>query len=334
MLVSLFCGLGGLDLGFEAAGFRVGAAYDIRPDSVATYNHNRAAAPNAVVADIRQLTPASILKALGGICSGIIGGPPCQSFTQANRSQVDDDPRREMLGQFARLVTGINRIVPVPFFVMENVPCLQRPPHLKRLEGIEARFRRAGFGVTRIVLNAADHGTPQSRRRLFLIGLNRSMLPAAEWTSPVVSCGIRKTVRDAIGSLPEPVVFSAGGDPDGFPVHPNHWCMTPKSHRFLVPGTLRAGDGSKRSFKVLSWERPSLTVAYGNREVHVHPDCHRRLSVFEAMLLQGFPAAFRVTGTMSSQFTQVSEAVPPPLAEAVARSVLAALNIESIQAAA
>ena len=71
----------------------------------------------------------------------------------------------------------------------------------------------------------------------------------------------------------------------------------------------------------LQWDAPSLTVAYGHREVHIHPGCHRRLSVFEAMRLQGFPDDYELVGTLSAQITQVSEAVPPPLAEAVARAV-------------
>ena len=333
MLVSLFCGLGGLDLGFETAGFSVGAAYDIREDSVRTYNLNRPDSVVAAVQDIGNLQPAEILGAIGGACSGVIGGPPCQSFTQANRHQYDDDPRREMLGQFARILAGLNRVAPVPFFVIENVPCLQREPHLHRLKTLEARLRRIGFDVTRAVLNAGDYGTPQNRHRLFLVGINKRLHPGLSWQPPQAA-EHRLTVREAIGGLPEPVTFVSSAGLEEIPHHPNHWCMTPKSRRFVTPGLLRAGDGNKRSFKVLAWDRPSLAVAYGNREVHVHPGCHRRLSIFEAMLLQGFPTEFRITGTMSSQITQVSEAVPPPLAHAVARSIKALLQRSELRSAA
>ena len=320
MIVSLFSGLGGLDLGFENAGFSVGAAYEIRAESVRTYNHNRPGNPIALVADIRDLAASTVSHALGGPCSGLIGGPPCQSFTQANRSKIENDPRSEMLSEFARILEGLNSISPVPFFVIENVPELCRVPHLDRLIAIEERCRVLGFAVSKSLLNAVDFATPQKRHRLFIVGINQRLLPGITWIPPA-PMPRHRTVREAIAGLPDPAMFSVGADSKTFPAHSNHWCMRPKSHRFHLPGYLRPGDSSKRSFKVLAWDRPSLAVAYGHREVHVHPDCHRRLSVYEAMLLQGFPSTFEVQGSMSSQITQVSEAVPPPLAKAVAESI-------------
>ena len=97
--------------------------------------------------------------------------------------------------------------------------------------------------------------------------------------------------------------------------------MNPKSPRFFN-GSLSEGYVSGRSFKTLAWNAPSITAAYGHREVHVHPNGRRRLSVFEAMKLQGFPDAYVLDGTLSAQIDQVSEAVPPPLAEAVAKSIM------------
>ena len=97
--------------------------------------------------------------------------------------------------------------------------------------------------------------------------------------------------------------------------------MAPKSKKFFTPGALVEGQRGNRSFKTLSWDKPSVTVAYGNREVHIHPDCKRRLSVFEAMRLQGFPDTYELKGSLSSQITQVSEAVPPPMAKAIGLSL-------------
>ncbi len=92
--------------------------------------------------------------------------------------------------------------------------------------------------------------------------------------------------------------------------------MAPKSIKFQT-GELVEGYKDKRSFRTLSWNEPSYTASYGNREVHVHPNGHRRLSVLEAMLIQGFKKNYKLSGSLSDQITQVSEAVPPPLAFAV-----------------
>src|SRR5207253_642295 len=88
--------------------------------------------------------------------------------------------------------------------------------------------------------------------------------------------------------------------------------------------TGESSDG--RSFKRLKWGDVSPTVAYGNREIHVHPEGARRLTILEAMLLQGFPRDYALTGTLSAQVTQVSNAVPPPIAEAIARSLRSLLD--------
>ena len=96
--------------------------------------------------------------------------------------------------------------------------------------------------------------------------------------------------------------------------------MNPQSRKF-GDGSLASGSSRRRSLQILDPSRPSWTVAYGHREVHVHPNGRRRLSVYEAMLLQGFPDDYRLCGTMSDQFRQVSDAVPPPLAAALAESV-------------
>jgi endonuclease III len=116
--------------------------------------------------------------------------------------------------------------------------------------------------------------------------------------------------------LPDPTFFRRGLNPEAIAFHPNHWTMNPRSPKF------RNGmHGNGRSFKKLAWNKPSFTVAYGNREIHIHPRGRRRLSVFEAMLLQGFPRTYELRGTLSNQVTQISDAVPPALAAAVAGAV-------------
>jgi DNA (cytosine-5)-methyltransferase 1 len=319
-LLSLFCGAGGMDLGFEQAGYDIGAAFDIRPDAVASYNRNLACAV-ARVSDIRELTAVDVENAMG-IPFGVIGGPPCQSFSIANSAHDGADPRHRLPFRYARLIADLNRSNGVGFFVFENVPGLLSKKYSHRFALLKASLSRAGFNITCCVLDAKDYGVPQTRHRLFIVGINRHLYRNLSWQPPSASRnGEPLSVRTAIGGLPEPTYFEEYSSGDTLPFHPNHWCMTPRSQKFVKKGALVPGRSSNRSFKVLSWEKPSLTVSYGNREVHIHPDCHRRLSVFEAMRLQGFPDTYTLKGTLSSQITQVSEAVPPPLARAVAESV-------------
>jgi DNA (cytosine-5)-methyltransferase 1 len=133
-------------------------------------------------------------------------------------------------------------------------------------------------------------------------------------------------VKDAIGHLPEPIHNDRGLSADSFAVHPNHWCLVPRSKKFET-AKLEQGQAYGRSFRTLSWNEPSWTVAYGHREVHVHPTGKRRLSIYEAMLLQTFPHEYRLMGNMSAQIRLVSEAVPVKMARRVAESIRASLKI-------
>lgn len=323
-LLSLFSGAGGLDCGFEAAGFKVAAAFDLRSDAIASYNHNRPLGDrNGHVGNVADLTVQKLDEIVGRRFEprGVIGGPPCQSFSRATHS-AEDDPRHDLPLKFASLVSALNARSPVDFFVMENVPGLLKSKHADRLAEFKKQFVKAGFTVTQMVLNASSFGVPQNRPRLIMVGLNSQKFPDASWSGALATHDVPLTVEDALKGLPEPAYWTRSLGTSDIPHHPNHWCMTPKSISFSTKGRLVPGTARGRSFRTLAWGAPSHTVAYGHREVHVHPDCHRRLSVFEAMLLQGFPPSYQLLGSLSSQITQVSEAVPPPLGEAVARSVL------------
>ena len=317
----MFCGAGGLDLGFEQAGFAVGAAVDLRPPSIATYNHNRKSEVGHV-GDVTLLTPAKLdlLTDQEHFPAGIIGGPPCQSFSRATHSS-DDDHRHELPLEFARLLREFNRRADVGFFAFENVPGLLKTKHKDRYDAILSAFRRAGFRVRAEVLNASAFGVAQDRTRLILVGYNKAVYPGLEWLPPEPTHEVPATVRSAIGNLSAPKRWRRGLDAAAIPLHPNHWCMVPKSKNFTTPGALVPGTARGRSFRMLDWKAPSPTVAYGNREVHVHPNGRRRLSVFEALLLQGFPTEYELVGSLSAQISQVSEAVPPPLARAIATSI-------------
>nr|WP_224045044.1 DNA cytosine methyltransferase [Paraburkholderia unamae] len=328
-LLSLFCGPGGLDLGFREAGFSTRVAFDIDQDCVNTFNANHSAGhPVAYKEDLRELTPEKVFERAGEDFApvGVIGGPPCQSFSVSNVHQSDDDPRHSLPATYARLLRLLNQKRPISFFLFENVPGLLGEKHKHRFEQFKNLFRNAGFSIQEKVLDAKHYGVPQERERVFIVGINRKLHPRAEWRWPEPEDVVR-TVRETIGHLPEPVFNEKGMDVTAIPVHQNHWSMVPRSKKFTTPGALQEGQSWGRSFRTLTWDAPSWTVAYGNREVHVHPNGHRRLSMYEAMLLQSFPHTYVLKGNISAQTRLVSEAVAPRMAWHLAVAIRRCLGL-------
>jgi DNA (cytosine-5)-methyltransferase 1 len=331
-ILSVFSGAGGLDLGFEQAGFLPLLAIDIAPAAVRTYQRNHPQA-RVVQLDLLKASPHEIITLWDEWCSypplGIVGGPPCQAFSVSNVHQKDGDPRGLLVTRYAGLITTLAQEKGTLFFVFENVPGLLRGRHRIRFLEFCDTCQEAGFRLYWKILDAARFGVPQYRRRLFIVGIHERA-STAPFDLPEGDCE-PPTVRDAIGHLPEPWYYMRGLNPIQNPVHPNHWTMQPRSRKFgshvLVPGEMPG-----RSFRMLDWDKPSWTVAYGHREVHVHPRGHRRLSVYEAMLLQGFPPGYILEGTLSQQITLVSDAVPPPVARAIASALASWLGQHGILA--
>jgi DNA (cytosine-5)-methyltransferase 1 len=328
IVLSLFSGCGGLDLGFESAGFEAALAFDLRSPAVDSYNHNRDRR-TAHVADVTKLRLRDLDEKYGSRFDpvGVIGGPPCQSFSRGNSNRSDNDPRSKLIRKFFSLALRLHKSRSgLDFIVMENVLEVAKAKNGKLLKDEIARLELNGFSVFIEETNALKFGVAQKRRRLILIALNKSRRQF-DWNGLEEVTGSTK-VRDVIGALAEPVWFSDFKEGMRPVDHLNHICMTPKSKKFQ-DGSLLVARSSGRCFKVLDWDKPSYTVSYGHREVHIHPSGHRRLSVYEAMLLQGFPHCFELVGTLSDQISQVSEAVPPPLAEAVAKAVKKCFRYEN-----
>ena len=250
MLLSLFSGCGGLDLGFERAGFRIGLAYDIRPDAVASWNRNRPGTKCAHVSDLSTIRLADMDRHFGTtfVPTAVIGGPPCQSFSPANSSPVPNDPRSKLVRRFFSLALRFHRQrQPLDFILLENVPGLAKADNRRLLAREIERLNKHGFDAPVFLADAVRHSVPQYRNRLFVLALRKNTLAATKWNSPA-GTDDRKTVGDAIRGLPSPVFFSRGLKPEAIPKHPNHWCMTPKSPRFF-DGSLVEGYSSARSFK-------------------------------------------------------------------------------------
>lgn len=326
-IISLFSGAGGLDLGFEHEGFQPIIAYDNKSAAVATYNYNRGG-EIAREADLAQLTGDNIIDDIVELDPvrlprGIIGGPPCQYFSNGNRTpRQEDDPRRTLPINYTSILRRLNEAFTLDFFVFENVPGLIGTAHRNDFEQLITLFEGAGFCVFWNVLDAYEFGVPQHRKRVFIVGWNQDLYQGGGYEFPAGnSCDL--TVRDTIYGLKEPQYYEQGLNPDNFPEHPNHWTPRPISDKFRTPPPKNLKRYT-RSFRRLSWDKPSYTVAYGHNEIHVHPEGHRRLSLYEAMLLQGFPKGrdgYQLVGKLSEQVTLISDAVPPLLAAALARSV-------------
>lgn len=327
-IVSLFCGAGGLDLGFQSAGFPLTFAVDRSEPAIQTHKRNFPTA-TSLAADLEELQPDGVLRHLASLLSpgdalGVIGGPPCQGFSRANTGSVADDPRNKLPILYLEIVEALQTQYDVKFVLFENVLGIRDAKHASAFAGILQKFEQIGLHAGVEVYSALDFGVAQMRNRVIISGF-ASPVVASEF-EPIKTPREGLTVSDVIAGLPQPAFFARGLDRSAIPHHPNHWTMRPLSKRFSDP------DGSPesgRSFRRLKWDKPSPTVAYGHREIHVHPDGNRRLSVYEAMLLQGFPSNFVLEGTLSAQVEQVSNAVPPPLARALAEATKCALSVSS-----
>ena len=330
-LLSLFSGAGGLDLGFRNAGFRAKLAIDIDPAAAETYKWNH---PNTHVAqlDLARSTPDELVNLWVSVNGderpvGIIGGPPCQAFSVSNVHKKRLDPRRKLLFDYAGVIETFTARLGIDFFVFENVPGLTRGNHQWRYIEFKRLCKKAGFNVREKVVNAGRFGIAQNRRRIIVIGINRERFPEIVLDPPEGDAH-PMPAKVALNGLPEPTFCQRNLDPSRIPHHPNHVTMVPRSSKF-TDGTLQPGDNRGRSFRVLSWDKPSYTVAYGNREVHIHPNMHRRLSIYEAMRLQGFPYSYELKGTFSQQVQLISDALPPPLGEGLATAISNGLGYTS-----
>ena len=334
-VIDLFCGCGGLSMGFEMAGFEIIAAIDLWPDAVATFNHNHKS-PVAICEDIHNWSNETLEKlARDKDLVGIIGGPPCQGYSTVGTRDVND-PRNHLYIEYCRVV---EKIMP-EFFLIENVKGLTTLSGGAFKEDIINRFSQLGYHVQYKVLNAANYGVPQNRQRVFFVGMKKRgfAFPAAEKTT-IAS-------KDAIGDLPELIGSEKATE----------YCMEPQTdYEKKMRGTCNIllnhegtnhsektreiigmiQDGGKitdlpkefweirkynKAFERMSSTEPSNTVDTGHRN-YFHYAQDRIPSVRENARLQSFPDDFEVLGSKTSQYKQIGNAVPPLLAYAIAKEI-------------
>ena len=334
-VVSLFCGAGGMDLGFVRAGFEAARANDASADACATYRRNLG--DHVCCRDVRAVDAGELPR-----CDVVIGGPPCQGHSVGGRMDPAD-PRSALTWEFVHLVQALRPRA----FVMENVKALAV---LKRWRAVRARLLAAlaelGYAVQVHLLDARAYGVPQGRQRVFFIG-TAAGLPPVQSVPPTVKRP--RTAGEVVRGLPPPGVAPNLGVCGAKVVpakKPVRRCSPFAGMLFNGQGrpidlrsavnTLPASMGGNRTPIVDEAElregRPPWVAAYHARLLRglpplaAAPERLRRLTVTEAALLQTFPAEFRFEGSQSSQYAQVGNAVPPLLAEAVAHRVLLALR--------
>lgn len=326
--IDLFSGSGGLSLGFDNAGFKNLFSVDIEPDFCKTYQRNF---PNhrLLNKDIAKLTEQEIIRLLNGkSVDVVIGGPPCQGFSIAGSigRRFIDDPRNHLFKEFARVVS----IVKPKIFVMENVSRLYTHNHGNTRKEILGEFEKIGYSVICQVLNTADFGVPQQRRRIIFIGTSLKEVNL-KFPSPTHSSSEYVTIKDAIQDLP---VLKSGEES----TVPNHNSMKHTQQmlekmafvkdggdRLDIPEKIRPQKGDVRKYIRYDSSKPSICITGDMRKVF-HYEQNRALTVRELARIQTYPDDFIFEGNVISQQQQVGNSVPPLFAFTLAKNVLEILE--------
>ena len=342
--ISLFTGAGGMDIGFEAAGFNVVFANEIMKEAAETYRANHPGC-NMLNDDINNIFDE--LSNYEGV-DLVFGGPPCQGFSVAGKMNPDDE-RSKLIFTFLDVVEKVRP----RFFVMENVKGIMSAP-LKHvplaerdendpdqrlgtvLDVILAEFDKLGYKTVYGVLDAVNYGVPQFRERFVLIGSRDNediFLPLPTHFQMHQDKSYQwKTVRDAIAdlefdkgecaTLSEERLKFLKMIPEG-----GNWRDLPEN---IIPiamgGAYKSGGGKVGFYRRLSYNQPSPTVVTSpvqKATMMCHPTQDRPLSIREYARIQQFPDNWIFTGTTAAKYRQIGNAVPVGLAEAIGKAVCA-----------
>ena len=321
-IVSLFAGAGGLDLGFKKAGFDVVWANEYDKEIWETYEKNH----KDVILDKRSITkiePNEIPN-----CDGIIGGPPCQSWSEAGALRGIEDNRGQLFFDFIRILEAKQPL----FFLAENVSGMLLTRHKDAMDNIKAHFRKAGIGYELSVqlLNAKNYGVPQDRKRLFFVGIRKDI--GFKFTFPKGDNNFIN-LKKAIGDLQESVLPAKEGNYTN-----GKNCLVP-NHEYMNGGFSSIFMSRNR---VRSWDEVSFTIQAGGRHAPLHPQApkmkfieqnkrefidgkehlYRRLSIRECARIQTFPDNFIFYyNNLSAGYKMIGNAVPVRLALAVAKKI-------------
>lgn len=339
--IDLFCGAGGFSLGFEMAGFETTLAIDKWEHAINTFNYNRDHKVGQNI-DINEFDNDKLKEFVKqNEVTGIIGGPPCQGFSMVGtRDELDD--RNNLYLQYVRFV----EVVKPKFFILENVKGLLTLKKGYFKDDIISRFTQLGYNVDYKLLKASDFGVPQNRERVFFVGLRKDIFGEKFFEFPVGSELNSVSTEEALSDLPsldnneDPKVYKTEAQnkfqnlmrKDSNEIFNNEVTVHTEQTKeiiSLVPdgGTIRDIDEKYYSvrnynsaFKRMNSKTPSSTIDCGHRN-YFHYKENRVPTVRESARIQSFPDTYFFTGSKTSQYTQVGNAVPALLAKAIGEQI-------------
>jgi len=322
-IISLFCGAGGLDLGFIKAGFEIAMANEYDKTIWATYEKNHIAP--LIKGDIRNVKESDFPNEI----DGIIGGPPCQSWSEAGSLRGIEDTRGQLFYDYIRIL----RDKQPKFFLAENVSGMMANRHSAAVKNIVKQFEDCGYDLTINLVNAADYGVAQDRKRVFYIGFRKDLnidfkFPEATTPDKVDKITLNQSIGDLKGTaIPALEKNKTNGTIDIL----NHEYFT--------------GDFSSMFMsrnRVRGWDEQGFTVQASGRQCQLHPqaptmihvdknkrifvlgkeDLYRRMTVRECARIQGFPDDFEFIYTsVDTGYKMIGNAVPVKLAHIIAAAI-------------
>ncbi len=323
-------------MGFAQAGYEVRLGVDVWQDALSTFRGNHSGAAT-LCADLSQLTGRQVAEEMkADTVDVIIGGPPCQGFSVAGKRMIDDE-RNRLYESFVRMVAHFRPKA----FVMENVPNILAMGGGAIRDAIIRDFTALGYGVAHKVLLAADYGVPQNRRRAVFVGMLGGR--TFEFPEPTVKNAV--TCREAISDLPERGLPEGAPYPtaaqseyqrlmrEGSSVVHNHEvtehsertreiiAMVPDGGNYKdLPPHLRETRKVHIAWTRLNSSRPSITIDTGHNH-HFHYSYNRVPSARESARIQSFPDTFVFNGNKTSELRQIGNAVPPLMAQVIAKTL-------------
>jgi DNA (cytosine-5)-methyltransferase 1 len=332
-IVSLFSGCGGLDLGFAKAGFSIIYANDNDKTVWETYEKN-----HGLTVDKRSLF--EIKSSEVPAADGIIGGPPCQSWSLAGKMRGTKDERGQLFHEYVRVLRDKRPL----FFLAENVPGIVSKTHIKEFEMLLHKLSALGYNISFKIVDARNYGIPQERKRVIIVGYKNTLglhfdFPPeshsryGEFTLEGKQRRKWVTLREAIGDLPIPPPALAKNKTNGNTGSPNHEYMI---------GTFSSIYMSRNRRK--HWDQQSFTIQAGGRHAPLHPSSsemikleqdswkfkdatnQRRMSARECARIQTFPDDFTFYyQNVADAYKMIGNAVPVALAEVLAKKIRADL---------